>query len=481
MATIGRRELFGGGLGVLGALGLAAVTANYFELFPFGNSDPDKQKEELLKKLKVDPDKFGADVLAIINSRKQSGVLSSSYGDIVHDEARRRLGNPPLGLPKLVKPDNVTAEAFEQDVVNIVKERNARIKPEEAAYFDLVNDEARRRLLAETASRKAPEAPKPVTAIKPVEAAKPEAPKPMVTMATTPQAATRTVDLASTQATGTPIPSTPGAELSALRAELAAVNTKVAELKGHLTPFPEVVMKSLVAGIKVSATFPDRPNNTVDIAKGVFKNTIGLGTEAFTAEPGALLVNSDFESKATDRNPNGANPAGWGAMYDSRGHIRQISPDTQHSFTYAPPAEYLLAQGGWDIFAAPRLRFTIQGVEKDRVVDLPAAPNVGYLVWIRGPYADHPQAKNVKVVLLDFEVAATLGMRAPAGNANENQAFWSEGQVKQMVRDMHTGESNCGMKGCSEVRVVYLDYNTGAFGIWRNDATGNWSLMHKNY
>lgn len=296
-------------------------------------------------------------------------------------------------------------------------------------------------------------------------------------------------------ATGTPTPTetskpvataTPAASATPDN-RVAMVQVEMAELKKQLealrptataTPFP---MKDLVAGVKVSTTFPDKPNNTVDTAKGVFKNTIGLGTEAFAAEPGALLVGPDFESKATDKNPNGANPAGWGAMYDSRGHIRQFSPDTQHSFTYAPPAEYLLAQGGFDIFAAPRLKFTIQGIEKDRIVDLPAQPGVGYLVYLRGPYADHPQAKNAKVQLLDFEVAATLGMRLPAGNANENQAFWSEGQVKQMVRDMRTGESNCGMKGCSEVRIVYLDYNTGAFGIWKNDAAGSWSLIYKNY
>src|SRR6266581_3540739 len=40
--------------------------------------------------------------------------------------------------------------------------------------------------------------------------------------------------------------------------------------------------------------------NTVDVAKGIFKNTIGNGTEGWLAEPGKLLVGPDFPQTTID-------------------------------------------------------------------------------------------------------------------------------------------------------------------------------------
>lgn len=282
--------------------------------------------------------------------------------------------------------------------------------------------------------------------------------------------ANQTVTAEAPKATGTPVAgaSNNNAEIAELRAKLATIEARMPTATATALPMKEA------AGIKLSASFPDKPNNTVDMARGIFKNTVGQGTEAFMAEPGGLLVGPDFESKVTNKNPWGANPQGWGAMYDSKGHIRPFSPDTQHSFNEEAPSTYLASEGGWVLFSAPRLKFTMEGLEKEVIIDIPEEKGVNNLIYIRGPYRDAkvPQQDtnhNARVIMLDYLPSATLGMRLPAGDG-ENQAFWSEGQVMQMIVTSHRTDSNCGEDGCSKVRLVYFDYNTRAIGVWESKA-----------
>lgn len=236
---------------------------------------------------------------------------------------------------------------------------------------------------------------------------------------------------------------------------------------------------------------PD-PATNIELAAGNFKNTLGLGTRAFLAEPGGLLVGPDFGS-GSQNNPWGANPGMWDAMYKSNGHTRPFSPDTQHSFANEPNASYLASVGGWAIFSVPNLTFEVLNMR----VEVPAEVGLNNLVFIRGLYYAGPsqdQTRNAMVRLLDFVPGATLGMRHPGGYSRENTAFWSEGQFKQFVATSHLGESNCG-SGCSKVRATYLDLNTRALGVWEHQvssrpasiagavesAGAGWTLKYKNY
>ncbi len=244
-------------------------------------------------------------------------------------------------------------------------------------------------------------------------------------------------------------------------------------------------------GVK-TVGIPDSASN-VELARGSFKSSLGQGMEAFAAEPGFLWVGPDFESKSKN-NPWGDNPNGWQTMWDSKGHIRPFSPDSQHSFVTDPPASYLASEGGWAVFSAPQLSFEIAGT--DMKVEAPAEKGRNYLIVVRGLYPDGKQdsPRNTIVRLTDYQPAATLGMRHPGGSEAENSAFWSEGQAKQMVATSHRSDSNCGLEGCSRVTIVYLDLNTRAFGVWEHsagrganlqeaiaNAGKGWTAKFKNY
>lgn len=113
-------------------------------------------------------------------------------------------------------------------------------------------------------------------------------------------------------------------------------------------------------GVRISGV-PDRiDSRNVDVAKGAFKNTLGLDTEAFIAEPGGLLVGPDFGSKSA-KNPSGENPAGWDAMYDAGGSIKPFSPVSQEILRYAGPAFQNLPEGGFVFASAGQMTARVGG------------------------------------------------------------------------------------------------------------------------
>ncbi len=138
----------------------------------------------------------------------------------------------------------------------------------------------------------------------------------------------------------------------------------------------------------------------VDIAKGVFKNTVGLGTEAFIAEPGGLLVGPDFETKSK-LNPYGENPAGWEAMYKAGGSIKPFSAVSQEVIRWPGEAHQNLPEGGFVFISAGQMTVEIGDVK----LKMPYKKGHNYFFVSRGIYADNKQDtdENRSVKLTEYK------------------------------------------------------------------------------
>jgi hypothetical protein len=219
----------------------------------------------------------------------------------------------------------------------------------------------------------------------------------------------------------------------------------------------------------------------VDVAKGVFKNTIGQGTQAFLAEPGGLLVGPDFDYTGKN-NPFGVNKKGWDAMYKSDGNIQTINPVTQEVMHNADFTG-MIPEGGWMIVSTATTHVKMGDVE----FTLPEITDNNYLLYVRGLYGDMKQNtdRNTDAVFTNYHPGHALYMMLEAADKS-NVGFLSEGQFKQMAETSHTGGTNLGDGGASRLTVVYVDLNTKAAGVWtqtagRNQDTSKVQLVYKNY
>lgn len=215
-------------------------------------------------------------------------------------------------------------------------------------------------------------------------------------------------------------------------------------------------------GVSISGV-PEKidPSNIVDVAKGSFKNTIGLGTEAFIAEPGGLLVGPDFGSKSA-KNPFGENPAGWDAMYDSGGNIKPFSPVSQEVLRYGGPAFQNLPEGGFVFASAGQMTAKVGKATFEFKAEL----GKNYFFIVRGRYADGKQDSdlNETIEFTNYKPGHAL-VDMYESRDKTNTAFISEGQFLQMARTSHSGGTNCGAEGCSKLTVVFFDVNTKAVTI----------------
>lgn len=186
--------------------------------------------------------------------------------------------------------------------------------------------------------------------------------------------------------------------------------------------------------------------NQIDIARGQFVNTIGGGSEAFIAEPGGLY------------------------------NINEV-------LTHACPAFQNIPEGGFAALSAGQARIKIGEI----VVTLPPKVNNNYIFIVRGLYGDNKQNtdRNTTMTIDGYVPGHAMVYTIPA-QANTNTGFASEGQILQMVTTSHNGGTNCGDGGCSNVTLVGLDLNTGAFTILeqtrdrsQNVQTG-WTLVATN-
>ena len=247
--------------------------------------------------------------------------------------------------------------------------------------------------------------------------------------------------------------------------------------------------------------FPENVDrSTVDVARGVFRNTIGLGSEMVLAEPGALHVGSDFESDATRQNPYGANPDGWGTMYSSNGHIDAFSPVNQEVITSEEPFYWNLPEGGFVFFSGGRgtieIGFWDENGEwvSERSLNLEAREGHNWHVIIRGLYPDGEQNSDrnrtlrITGVVPGHAIVESYdgGFNSESGQS-ENDAFLSEEDYLQRAQTSHSAGTNCGAEGCSDLTLVAADHNTGALatlnheqGRYRNPARG-WEAGNSNW
>jgi hypothetical protein len=200
----------------------------------------------------------------------------------------------------------------------------------------------------------------------------------------------------------------------------------------------------------------------VDVAKGVFKNTIGKGTEAWLAEPGKLLVGPDFPQDII-------NQAG--------GAIERISPVNQQVFFQEGPSYFNLPEGGFNLGTTAGVKITVG----DAIIKLNPQEGHNWMFVLRGLYADGKQDsdRNIRVKFEDYVAGHIQVMRYPG---KPNGGFISEKQFEQIAETSHQEETNCGAEGCSRLSVFFYDANTGATAIITQEGLNNhWKSVWANF
>jgi len=200
----------------------------------------------------------------------------------------------------------------------------------------------------------------------------------------------------------------------------------------------------------------------IDTAVDNFKNTIGLGSEGWIAEPGKLLVGPDFPQDII-------NQAG--------GAIERISPVNQQVFENEGPSYFNLPEGGFILGTTAGVKITVREV----VIKLNPQEGHNWMFVLRGLYADGKQDsdRNIRVRFEDYVAGHIQVMRYPG---KPNGGFISERQFKQIAEVSHTEETNCGAEGCSRLSVFFYDVNTGAAAvITQNGLNGPWEPVWANF
>lgn len=188
----------------------------------------------------------------------------------------------------------------------------------------------------------------------------------------------------------------------------------------------------------------------VEVAQGAFTGAPGkLGS--FYAEPGKLLVGWDFPAEKIGQ---------------AGGAIERISPANQYVLRGSVDHGDV-PEGGFAMFALGGGKISVNGVN----ITMPFAKGVGYLVLVRGRYADGAQDEdlNLTAEVTGFRSGHALYSKYPG---NPNGGFVSWAQARQMIGNMHTWYPNCGAEGCSSVYLVAYDTNTGGYTIYKNSKAG---------
>lgn len=227
---------------------------------------------------------------------------------------------------------------------------------------------------------------------------------------------------------------------------------------------------------------PDNTGN-VDVAKGAFTNTIGLGTEAFLAEPGGNLIGLT------------SNQADLVAMNNSDGHINAFDAETHEIARGCPPIFQLLPTNGLVLLAGQEMEVEVghsddngKWVSDGKKFELKEIQNHQWLFVIKGFSADatvQGQDKN-RILRITKYVPGAFELKMYKAGKNNNTPFMSEGGFLQVVADAHNGQTNCGT-GCRGVGFVGYEINTGAV-TWdeqtmnRNgDPKQGWTQKFKNW
>lgn len=241
----------------------------------------------------------------------------------------------------------------------------------------------------------------------------------------------------------------------------------------------------------------------VDTAKGEFDNTIGKGTEMAFAEPGGLWVGGGFFDREANNTGWGNNPGGADTMRKSGGSIQEWSPVTQDVLDTEGPEYRNLPEGGWQFASAGQLRAEVGSFDEGGVWTPKANPDTGdamvfdlphkgeghnYFLVMRGLYGERNQDtdENLTVRYTCYIPGHTLVNTLLARN-DTNVAFLSEDQLGQFAEASHSGGSNSGAEGASDLTMVIVDANTGAKSVLEQNQDRHqngkkgWNLVESNW
>lgn len=221
---------------------------------------------------------------------------------------------------------------------------------------------------------------------------------------------------------------------------------------------------------------PDLATN-VELAdpRNGFVNTLGMGTRAFTAEPGGgIMGRCDIR-----------------VFEASNGYIDCATSANSNTFrgideSVRTGGAFQIPEGGWMYGSFQDGVVWIEKLDGTMVdlnfkqVDNP--PN-NTLLLIRGYYPDGGKSDRNRTARLGNLISGHnwfAEIRSP--KANSNVAFISEGWLKQQIETSLSGGSNCGDSGCATTVLVYHDLNTGATGAWLIDGgTREMRELFRNY
>jgi len=201
-------------------------------------------------------------------------------------------------------------------------------------------------------------------------------------------------------------------------------------------------------------------SKNVLVATGQFKNTIGLGTESWLAEPGTFLAGPDFPKSKVDA---------------ATGSIEYISPITQKLIDH--DGEYFhLNEDRFDLCTFGGATLEFNGAQAQ--FDYQGGHN--YILVIRGLFPDGKQDTDRNHSILFSKV---VGSHAQCMSYPQNKGgFMSEGNFQQVIELSHKNAGNCGAEGCSKITVIFIDMNTGALtSITQANFNQPWKLEASNW
>lgn len=201
-------------------------------------------------------------------------------------------------------------------------------------------------------------------------------------------------------------------------------------------------------------------SKTVLVTTGMFKNTIGLGTESWLAEPGTFLAGPEYPQSKIDA---------------SAGSVERISPITQKLIDH--DGEFFhLNEDRFDLCSFGGATLEFNGAQAQ--FDYQDGHN--YILVIRGLFPDGKQDTDRNHSILFNKV---IGSHAQCMSYPQNKGgFLSEGNFLQVVELSHKNASNCGAEGCSKLTVIFVDVNTGALTvITQANLNQPWKLEVSNW
>jgi hypothetical protein len=196
------------------------------------------------------------------------------------------------------------------------------------------------------------------------------------------------------------------------------------------------------------------------VASGMFKNTVGLGSQSWIAEPGTKLVGPDYPADK-------AKAEGGSTEYFSPINQKLIDESGE---------DFHLNEDRIDFCSFGGAKLEFNGVQA--VFDY--KPGHNYFLIIRGLFPDGKQDTDRNHTILFSEVVGSHAqcMSFP-GNGG---GFISEGEFLQTAELSHNDAMDCGAEGCSGLTVVFVDLNTGALSVINQAQLGQpWTFVSSNW